>query len=162
MSIPDFDRVRRLCVRAKDRMYPAQADEADTELSDILPPELEDALRDLDPRGDEFERVFDGFFEKAQTAKVKAKGAKQYPCVGFPDYEIRVSPEIAIYRVKSRRNGQRGKPIAIQLYKGEFWATLYRFKKAERVNVTKLAVWSQRAEYRRLKASEVKEAPQSA
>ena len=79
MPTPDFDTVRRLSIRAKDGMYPAQADEAEDELSGILPEELDDALRGLDPRSDEFERVFDEFYEKAKTtavAQAKAKPAK--------------------------------------------------------------------------------------
>ena len=82
---------------------------------------------------------------------MKEAKEKWVPCTStFPDYEICVGPVISIRRVKTAQGSYKGKTIAIQLYRGQFWATLYnRFGKATRVNILDMAKWSSAAEWKR-------------
>jgi hypothetical protein len=70
---PDLFDVIRLFKRAKDSVYPTQAEEAGDELSELLPEELKTLLSDLNPESEEFERVFDDSFAMSKAA-AKAKG----------------------------------------------------------------------------------------
>ena len=82
---------------------------------------------------------------------MKEAAEKWIPCTStFPDYEICLGPFIAIRRVKAAQGSFKGKRIAIQLYKGQFWATLYdRFAKAKRVNILDMSKWASAAEWKR-------------
>jgi hypothetical protein len=83
---------------------------------------------------------------------VKQAKEKWVPCTAtFPDYEICLGPVIAIRRVKTAQGSYKGKTIAIQHYRNQFWATLYnRFGEAKRVNVLDMANWASTAEWKRL------------
>jgi hypothetical protein len=82
---------------------------------------------------------------------MKEAAEKWIPCTAtFPDYEICLGPIISIRRVKACQGSFKGKRIAIQHYRKQFWATMYnRFGVAKRVNILDMASWASAAEWKR-------------